>query len=328
LTTLAAAEAVLTPTLTLAEIEAARERIAPHVMRTPIVPMTPAGLGLKAECLQPIGAFKLRGAFNAILSLDAAARARGVIAYSSGNHAQAVAYAARALGAPAVIVMPGDAPRAKLEGTKRWGPQVIETNASSEARRRLAEDLAQERGLALVPPFDARAIMAGQATIGLEILEQAPDVEVVAVPISGGGLASGVAAAIKQSRPQVQVVAVEPELADDAARSFREGRRVRLPAEDATRTIADGLRVQQVGEVTWPTLKAYVDTVITVSEDEIRDAMRRIWAEARLVAEPSGAVAAAGALKGLGARPESVVAVLSGGNVDAAMFAAILSQAS
>ena len=309
--------------ITLDEIKAAAARIAPYVAATPLIAMTPTGVRLKAENLHPIGAFKIRGAFNALLSLSPAERARGVIAYSSGNHAQAVSYAAHVLGVSATIVMPADAPAAKLDGTRRWGAEVITTSAVSAERRAMAEALSAEKGLALIPPFNAFEIIAGTGTIGLEILDAFPEVELIAVPVSGGGLLSVVAAAVKLSRPGVRVIAVEPELANDAAQSFRTGVRVEIPAAQAVSTIADGLRVQQLGELTWPHVQAFVDDVVTVSEDQIKAAVRRIASEARLIAEPSGAVALAGVLA-MGARPDRAAAVLSGGNVDADVFARIL----
>ena len=309
--------------ITLAEIEAARERIAPYVRATPMVAMNPTGLRLKAENLQPIGAFKLRGAFNALLSLPPEVRARGVVAHSSGNHAQAVAYAAARLGVAATIVMPGDAPAPKLAGVRREGAEIVPVGLASSERAAMARNLAAERGVALIEPFDMDEIMCGTGTIGLEILEQAADVQTVFCPVSGGGLLGGLAAAIKLSRPAVRVVGVEPELANDAFQSFRAGHIVAISAEQAVSTIADGLRVQQLGQRTWPHIHAYVDDIVTVSEDAIRAAMRAIASEARLIAEPSGAAAVAGALAS-GADLNTSVAVVSGGNVDPAVFAAIL----
>ena len=309
----------------LPDFQAACERIAPHVSPTPLVPMVPEGLRLKAESLHPIGAFKIRGAFNAILSLSDEERAKGVIAFSSGNHAQAVSYAAGKLGVRATIVMPENAPKAKLEGTRRWGAEVIVVGGSSHERMLHAKALQAETGCALIPPYDLLAIMQGTGTIGLEILDAAPDVEVVYAPVSGGGLLGGVSAAIKQANPKVKVIGVEPELANDAAQSFRAGHIVGLTAEETARTIADGLRVQQLGELTWPHIKAFVDDIITVSEAEIRAAMRAIARSARLVAEPSGAVAAAGAMQRGGDSSRSV-AVLSGGNVDLDVLAEILGE--
>ncbi len=311
--------------ITLAQIDAARARNAPHLRRTPMVTMNPTGLALKAENLQPIGAFKLRGAFNALLSLEPEVRARGVVAHSSGNHAQAVAYAAARLGVKATIVMPGDAPAPKLAGVRREGAEIIAVGAASSERARMAQDLAAERGLALIPPFDMDEIMCGTGTIGLEILEQAPDVEVVFAPVSGGGLLGGLAAAIKLSRPTVRVIGVEPERANDAWQSFKAGHVVAISAEQAGSTLADGLRVQQLGARTWPHIQAFVDDIVTVSEEAMRAAMRRIAAEARLVSEPSGAVSVAGALAQSG-DPARAVAVVSGGNVEPALYAAILAE--
>lgn len=319
------ADAQAAALITLADIEAARARIASHVRPTPMLAMNPSGLRLKAESLQPIGAFKLRGAFNALLSLAPEVRARGVVAHSSGNHAQAVAYAAARLGVHATIVMPANAPATKAEGVRREGAEIVTVGAASAERAQMARTLAAERGLALVEPFDMDEIMCGTGTIGLEILEQASDVETVFAPVSGGGLLGGVAAAIKLSRPGVRVVGVEPERANDAYQSFRAGHIVAISAEQATSTLADGLRVQQLGARTWPHIRAFVDDIVTVSEDAMRAAMRAIAAEARLVAEPSGAVSIAGALAH-GADPRTSVAVLSGGNVDHRLYAEILAE--
>ncbi len=311
--------------LALSAVRAAAARIAPYVTRTPLVPLIPQGLRLKAESLQPVGAFKLRGAFNAVLSLSDDERARGVIAFSSGNHAQAVSYAAGQLGVKAVVVMPHDAPRAKLEGTRRWGAQVITVGGASAERAERAKALAAEHGYALIPPFDHFAIMQGAATVGLEIGEDAAELEAVYVPVSGGGLLSGVAATIKQLNPAVRVIGAEPELANDAYLSLAAGERVMLSAEQTARTAADGLRVQQLGERTWPVIRACVDEIITVSEAEIRAAMRAVAAGARLVAEPSGAVAMAAALK-TGTDLTRSVAVLSGGNADLDVLAAVFGE--
>jgi threo-3-hydroxy-L-aspartate ammonia-lyase len=308
----------------LDDIRAARARIAPYVSLTPLVAMSGSGLRLKAENLHPIGAFKIRGAFNAILGLDEAARAAGVVAHSSGNHAQAVACAAAALGVRAILVMPSDAPAVKVAGVRRWGAEIVVAPPASAERAAMARSIASDRGMTLIPPFDHEAIMAGTGTIGLEILEQARDVETVYVPVSGGGLLGGLATAIKLMAPRVRVIGVEPELAADAQMSFAAGHIVSISAEDAARTLADGLRVQQLGALTWPHIRTYVDEIITVSEADTREAMRRIAAEARMVAEPSGAVAIAGALAH-GADPTRSVAILSGGNVDPAIYAEILS---
>lgn len=314
----------------LVSLEAIRQasiRIAPYVVKTPLVAMTPSGLWLKAENLQPIGAFKIRGAFNALLSLSGEERARGVIAHSSGNHAQAVAYAAQRLGVKAVIVIPDNAPPVKLEATKRWGAELHLVPFLGNARMETCARLARERGLVVIEPFDSRTIVAGTGTIGLEILEQKRDVEAVFVPVSGGGLISGIAAAIKQSNPAIRVIGVEPEFANDAQQSLRAGRVVRVAPEETVRTIADGLRVSQVGQIPWAHIRRFVDNIVTVSEKQIRDSMRRIAGEARLIAEPSGAAAAAGALAN-GAELARSVAIVSGGNVEPALYASILEGSS
>jgi threonine dehydratase len=308
----------------LGQVHATARRLAPYVQRTPLVSMTPTGLQLKAESLHPTGAFKIRGAFNALLSLSDQERKRGVIAHSSGNHAQAVAYAAAKLGLKAVIVMPCDAPRIKLEATRRWGAEIVVVGAASAERSAMAETLAAKHGYIPVPPYDAWTIIAATGVIALEILSDAPDTARVFAPLSGGGLMAGLAATLKALRPQIEVIGVEPEVAADAYASMRAGHIVSLPAEQMARTSADGLRVQQLGALTWPLIRDNVDEVITVSEGAIHAAMARIAGEARLIAEPSGAVAIAGALAHSAGTRDSV-AVLSGGNVDPALLAAALS---
>ena len=311
------------PRLTLDAIQAAQVRIAPYVGPTPVVAMTPTGLQLKAESLHPVGAFKLRGAFNAILSLSQAERHRGVIAHSSGNHAQAVAYAAHALGIRAAVVMPGSVSRTKLEATRHWGADIHLVDPAGRERAAMCAKLAREQGYAVIEPYNSLAIMAGTGTIGLEILSQCPEVRVVTVPVSGGGLIGGISAALVQSNPHIRVIGVEPELAADARESFRAGRIVRIDPELTMRTMADGLRVPQLGELPFAQIRAFVHDIVTVSEDQIADAMRRIARQARLIAEPSGAVAAAGALA-QGFDPRTTVAILSGGNMDLDRYAAVL----
>jgi threonine dehydratase len=311
------------PLLSLDDIRAAQVRIAPFVRETPIVAMTPTGLRLKAESLHPVGAFKLRGAFNAILSLPESKRKRGVIAHSSGNHAQAVAYAAHVLGIKAVVVMPGSVSRTKLEATRHWGAEIHLVDPAGRERAEACERLANENGYAVIEPYNSLAIMAGTGTIGLEILAQCPNAQLVAVPVSGGGLIGGVSAAITQSNKDVRVIGVEPELAADARESLRAGRIMRIEPELTMRTMADGLRVPQLGPLPFAQIRAFVHDIVTVSEDQIAEGMRRIAREARLVAEPSGAVAAAGALA-QGLDPGTTVAVLSGGNMDVDRYAAIL----
>jgi len=257
------------------------------------------------------------------VSLTPEERKRGVIAYSSGNHAQGVAYAARALHTKAVIVMPGNAPAVKLEATVSMGAEIVRVGSSSDERKVKAEELAAQHGYAVVPPYNDEKIIAGQGTMGLEILEQVPDVETVLVPVGGGGMISGLAAAIKLSRPSVRVIGVEPALAADAQASFRSGAVVKLPAEEVTRTVADGLRTQSIGAINFEHIRKFVDDIVTVSEEEIREAMRRLSVNPRTVAEPSGAVSVAGFLFHAKELPRATVhvAVISGGNIEPRMLA-------
>ena len=280
-------------------------------------------LFLKPENQQPIGAFKLRGAYNKIASLSEAERKRGVVAYSSGNHAQGVAYAARALRVKAIIVMPNNAPAIKREATAALGADIVLVGPGSTERQVKAEELAAQRGYIIVPPYNDEKIIAGQGTMGLEILEDMPEVETVLAPVGGGGLISGVAAAIKLTNPKVNVFGVEPELAADAQASLRAGKIVHFPAEQVTRTIADGLRTQSVGAINFEHIRRYVDDIVTVSEDEIRNAMRLLASDPKTLAEPSGAVAVAAFLfhRDLLPRTTMNVAVISGGNVEAEMLA-------
>jgi threonine dehydratase len=335
--------------ISFAEIQAARERIASTAVRTPLVRLSRARLRLagwpelsesiaeiylKDESAQPIGSFKLRGAYNKIAQLTPDELKRGVITYSSGNHAQGVAYAARALGAKAVIVMPENAPRVKREATAALGAEIVTVGPASTERRQKAEELVAEHGYVMVPPYDDGAIIAGQATCGLEILEQLPRVDLVLSPVSGGGLLSGVATGIKLAaqaagREAPKVWGCEPELAADAKESFDNKRLVEWPAAKTTRTIADGLRTQSVGERNFAHILRFVDGIVTVTEDEIREALRIILKATSIVAEPSGAVALAAALfhaHELPASPQRVnspgtgaarrvVAIVSGGNL-------------
>jgi threonine dehydratase len=317
--------------LGLEDIEAARRRVQGVALRTPLVPC-PGGtreraLYFKPESLQPTGAFKLRGAYNKISSLSLEERSHGVVAHSSGNHAQAVAYAARALNARAVVVMPRGASRVKLDATAELGAEVVLVGPGSAERTRKAEELAEEHGYVPVPPYDDEVLMAGQGTIGPEILEALPDVETVLVPVSGGGLIGGISAAIKLSRPEVRVIGVEPELAADAKASLEAGSLVEFPAEQVARTVADGLRVQRLGEAPFEHVRAFVDDIITVTEEEILEAMRRLALRVRLVAEPSGAVTFAAYLFHRAELPASrlTVAVISGGNVEPGLLAEVLS---
>jgi threonine dehydratase len=318
--------------LGLDAIRDAAFRIAGIAVKTPLVRAPFPGVGgevwLKAESLQPIGAFKIRGAANKILQLRQDQIGRGVITYSSGNHAQGVAYAARAVGAKAVIVMPANAPAIKRAATLALGAEVVDVGPASTERLAVAEQLVREHGYMVVPPYDDAEIIAGQGTCGLEIVEQLPDVDLVLSPVSGGGLLSGIAAAVKQLRPQVKVLGVEPELAGDAAESFRSGKIVEWPAELTGRTIADGLRTQSVGVRNFAHIQAFVDSILTVSEAEIRAAMRAIVATTRLVPEPSGAVATAALLFHAAQLPAygKAVAVVSGGNVAGELLAGVLTE--
>jgi threo-3-hydroxy-L-aspartate ammonia-lyase len=311
------------------EIRAAAARLAGVAVRTPLVPFPGAdpGLLVKPESLQPTGSFKLRGAYAAISALPADVRARGVVAHSSGNHAQAVAYAAALLGVPATVVVPDNAPSVKLDPVRRLDARIVTTRPSLPARVAATEELIRRHGYALIPPFDDRAVIAGQGTIGLEIAADCPDVGLVVVPVGGGGLISGIAAAIRALCPGARVLGVEPELAADARDSLRSGQQVTWPAQDTQRTIADALRVEQVGSLPLQHMLSQVDDIVTVTEDEIREAVRRIAARAHLVAEPGGAVAVAACLlRGHDLPPARTrVAVLSGGNIDPALLAGILS---
>ena len=304
-------------------IRAAAATLAGVATRTPLVPFgDPADRAwLKPESLQPIGAFKLRGAYVAIAALDPDARSRGVITYSSGNHAQGVARAARLLGIPAVVVMPDDAPALKRERVAADGAEIVTVGPASDARQARAEVIAAERGLAIIPPFDDDRIIAGQGTVGLEIVEDLPAVRLVLVPIGGGGLASGVASAVKALAPAARVVGVEPELAADARDSLVADRIVRWEAADVSRTIADGTRTQALGERTFAHLRTHLDGIVTVGEAEIAAGVRLAAERSRLVAEPSGALAVAALAfrrdeLGLDGIDGPVVAIVSGGNVD------------
>ena len=310
--------------VSLADIHEARSRIAEIAKRTSLVPLQRDAhtLHLKPENQQPIGAFKLRGAYNKIASLTEEERTRGVITYSSGNHAQGVAYAARALNTKAVIVMPRNAPKVKLDATAALGAEIVLVGPSGVERQIMAEELAAEHGYVIVPPYDDEKIIAGQGTIGLEIVEDLADVDLVLVPIGGGGLISGVATAIKSLRPTAKVIGVEPEIAADAQASFRAGHIVRWAPDKVLSTIADGLRSQYVGTLTFEHIRRYVDDVITVSEDEIMQAVRILAENPQTVAEPSGAVAPAAWLFHPNSLPKSnkTVAVISGGNIDPALL--------
>jgi len=319
-----------TDLVSLAEIEQAARRLAPVVVRTPLVPVPRLhrDLLVKPESLQPTGSFKLRGAYNAISSSGSRARERGVIAHSSGNHGQAVAYAAALLGVHAVVVVPSSAPRVKTEAIEYYGAELVTVAPTMEARVATSEELVARHGYVLIPPFDDRRVIAGQGTIGLEIAADCPQAGLVLVPISGGGLISGIATAIRALMGNsVAVVGVEPELAADARDSLRRGERVGWPAADTQRTIADALRVEQVGALPFEHIRELVTDIVTVTEDEIRATIRLLATQARLVAEPGGATAVAAYLFHGEELPAAgpPVALLSGGNIDPALLTAILS---
>jgi threonine dehydratase len=325
----------------LSDIHSARARLQSITTRTRLIEFNPRvpnvspplrdvgtltdptrRLFLKPENQQPIGAFKLRGAYNKIASLSEAERKRGVISYSSGNHAQGVAYAARALGVKAVIVMPNNAPAIKREATAGLGAEIVLVGPGSTERQLKAEELAAHYGYVIVPPYNDEKIIAGQGTIGLEILEDLPEVEAVFAPVGGGGLISGVAAAIKLTKPEVQVIGVEPELAADAQASLRAGKIVQFPADQVSRTIADGLRTQSIGNINFDHMQCFVDAVITVTEEEIQEALKLLSENPDTIAEPSGAVATAGFLFRADQLPKTKlnVAIISGGNVEPKML--------
>jgi threonine dehydratase len=330
--------------VTLDDIKAAQQQLRGIAARTPLVryyppaekngpPKAGNGVGelwLKPESWQPVGAFKLRGAYNKIASLNESERKNGVISYSSGNHAQGVAYAARAFGLKCVMVMPRNAPKVKVDATAALGAEIIVVGGSSAERMAKAEELAAQHGYAIVPPYNDPFIIAGQGTVGLEILEDCPDVDLVLVPVGGGGLVSGVSTAIKMSGSKAKVVGVEPELANDAQQSFRKGEVVQLPAERVSSTLADGLRTQSVGPLNFEHILKFVDDIVTVTEDDIRGAMRRAVTSARIVAEPSGAVTFAAWLFHQKKLPKAkkIVAIISGGNVEPQLLAEVLGETS
>ena len=319
------------PLVTIEDIRAAADRLRGVAIRTPLVMFDagPPPIVLKAESLQSIGAFKIRGAYNAIAQLSSAERERGVVTHSSGNHAQGVARAAQLLGIRATVVMPEDAPEIKRARVEADGATIVTVAVESGAREEMAQRLVDEQGLILIPPYDDDRVIAGQGTCGLEIAEDVPDLALVLIPIGGGGLASGVAAAIRAIRPSARVIGVEPELAADAAESLELGHIVRWDGAATARTIADGTRTQAIGKRPFAHLAQLLDGVVTVSEAEIAQAMRLGAERSRLVVEPSGALTIAAAAfhareLGLASLTGTVVAVVSGGNVDPARYRSLL----
>jgi threo-3-hydroxy-L-aspartate ammonia-lyase len=314
--------------LTIELIRAAQARIAPHIHRTPIMTSHAfnevAGVEVffKCENLQRAGAFKIRGATNKIRSLSEDEKKRGVVAFSSGNHAQAVALASREAGVRAVVAMPDDAPKAKVAGTKGYGAEIVFYDRQSQDRESVALDISQREGLVMVPPYDDYLVMAGQGTCALELLESVPELDSIATPCSGGGLFAGMSFAAKAINPNIRCFAVEPETGDDTKRSVDSGQRVTIPPPP---TIADGLRVQSPGTLTFPILQKNAEDVITVSDEEIIEAMRFMLFRMKILVEPSGAAAAAAVLtRKLPKNLRSVGVVLSGGNIDGEFLAQLL----
>jgi len=306
--------------VTAQEVREAAAGLAGVAVRTPLRYVEPLHAYLKLESLQPIGAFKLRGAYNAIRRLPQAASRKGVITYSSGNHGQAVAYAAQLMGVPAVVVMPETAPAVKVTGVRRWGGEVVFAGRTSEDRQQRAEAIAAQRGLAIVPPFDHADIIAGQATVGLEIAEQLPDVRTVVVPVGGGGLIAGVVTGLAAAGSPARVWGVEPTGAPKLTRSLEAGQPVRL---DRTASLADGLITLTVGAVPFAHLTAQRDRlagVVLVDDDALREAVQFLWRECHLAVEPSGAATTAALRRGAVHPVPPTVLVVSGGNVDPSLL--------
>jgi len=315
--------------VTVDEIRDAAARIRGVAARTPLLQWDDT-TWLKPESLQPVGAFKMRGAYNLVASLTDEERSRGVVTYSSGNHAQAVARAARLLSAKATIVMPENAPQVKIDGVRRDGAEIVFTGPGSEERHRVALDLVEQHGYVMVEPYDDRRIIAGQGTAGLEIAEDLPDVTSVLIPVSGGGLSSGVVTAVKALAPNARTIGVEPELAADARDSLAAGEIVSWDAKLTTRTMADGLRVEHLGRLPFIHLRHLMDEIVTVSEEQMVDAIRQLATRARLVVEPSGAASLAAHLSGAAVRApgdDRRVILISGGNIDPHRLAEFLAQA-
>jgi threo-3-hydroxy-L-aspartate ammonia-lyase len=314
------------PLIELADVEAAAERLLGIAHRTPMLTsrtldgLVSGSVFVKPECFQRGGAFKFRGAYNKIASLTEDERASGVLAYSSGNHAQAVTIAAGLLGSHATIVMPEDAPPAKVDATRGYGAEIITYDRWTDDREALGSQLAEERGVVLVRPYDDPLVMAGQGTAALELLEDAGELEAVVVPVGGGGLIAGSATVAKALCPGIRVVGVEPEAGDDTAQSLAAGTRI---SNGVPRTIADGLQAAEPGTLTFEVNRELVDEIVTVSDAEIVDAMTFLFDRMKLVVEPSGAVAIAALLNGR-VHGERVGVVISGGNVGAARFAELV----
>jgi threonine dehydratase len=315
-------------TITFADIVAAAERLEGVAQRTPVFSsrslneLSGRELFFKCENLQRSGSFKFRGAYNRLSRLSAAERARGVVAFSSGNHAQGVALAARLLGMPALIVMPSDAPPVKIAATRQYGAEIVFYDRRTDDREALARQIAAERAAVVVPSFNDPFVMAGQGTLALELLAEVPDLDALVIPVGGGGLISGCAVAAKNVRPPIAVYGVEAEGADDVYQSLRAGRIVTIPPPP---TIADGIRLQAPGSLTFPVIQRYVDAIALVSDAEIVAALRLVLTRMKLVIEPTAAVGVAAVLQGrIPPEARRVGVVLCGGNVEPALLAQLL----
>jgi threonine dehydratase len=315
--------------LQLDTIEAARRCIQQHLVPSPLIRLSGdgycSGLAVKPEYLQPSGSFKIRGAVNSVLQLTDEQKSRGVVAYSTGNHAQAVGLAAKAAGTPATIVMSPDVPDYKLLATCRLGARVVMAESSSEVRRRLAEDIANKEGLTLIPPYDDPAVIAGQGTIGLEILDEETPAAIY-VPVGGGGLIAGIAAAIKQREPSVRILGVEPAEENDTYLSWRAGQRIGLSR--SSNSIADAIKVQIPGQMTFPLIRRYVDDIVLVDDHQIIAAMRLYFRKTGHRLEPAGATALAAAISGRAAGSGPVVCIASGQNITLERFEQLTGTAS
>ncbi len=316
--------------ITLEDIHNAAGILRNVIHRTPVLRSSAfdersgTHVSLKAENLQRVGAFKIRGAYTKIASLSTEERSRGIVAHSSGNHAQGTALAARLLGTQATIVMPSSSSGVKVKATKGYGATVVFCEDSSDDRERVASRILNETGGTLVPPFNDDRIIAGQGTVGLEVIEDVPDIDCLVVPIGGGGLIAGCAMAIKSQRPQVRIIGVETEPANDAQQSLRSGSIVKI---QPPQTIADGMRTQAIGTLTFDIMRRHVDDIVTVTDDDVREAMRFLLLRLKTLAEPTGAVAPAAVMfRKLGFTPKHVCAVISGGNVEPSLISTILAH--
>jgi threonine dehydratase len=317
--------------ISFADVQAAAARLKGVAHRTPVMhsqtvdEMTGANVFFKCENLQRAGAFKFRGAYNRLAQLTAAERAQGVVTHSSGNHAQGVALAARLLGITATIVMNSDAPKSKIAATRGYGAEVVLYDRLREDREAISKRISEERGCVIVPPYDDPAIMAGQGTAALELIEDVENLDILLAPLGGGGLLSGTATAARALLPNIRVYGVETEAADDWAQSLAKGEKVRIPPPD---TIADGIRTVVPGDLTWPVVRKLVDGVRLVSEEEVKAAVRFLLLRMKLLVEPSGAVPAAlllsGRLEDLAGKRIGVI--LSGGNIDPELLCQVLAE--